>query len=70
MQNKKQKWSITSYLDEDFASDKAKRDFIIEQKKRGQLQILHYRLTTIKKPDLEHHSIRNEHHLSFRNTFN
>ena len=52
IKNGEDNWSITSYLDEDFSSNDEKREFIIAQKNIGQLQILHYRLTTIKAPDL------------------
>jgi len=45
-------WSITSYLDEDFSSEDRRKQFILAQKKLGQLQILHYRLSTITAPDL------------------
>jgi len=43
---------IKSYLDEDFSSEESKRQFILLQKDKGQLQILHYRLVSIKTPDL------------------
>jgi len=43
---------IKSYLDDDFSSEETKRQFILVQKELGQLQILHYRLTSIKTPDL------------------
>ncbi|WP_413693065.1 PilZ domain-containing protein [Psychromonas sp. KJ10-2] len=46
------KWKIESYLDEDFESEFAKREFIVEHKKLKQLQILHYRLSTIDMPNL------------------
>jgi len=46
------KWSIETYLDEDFESDFSKREFIAEHKKLKQLQILHYRLSTIDAPNL------------------
>ncbi|MDN2663237.1 PilZ domain-containing protein [Psychromonas sp. 14N.309.X.WAT.B.A12] len=46
------KWSIETYLDEDFESEFAKREFIVEHKKLEQLQILHYRLSTIDIPNL------------------
>lgn len=45
-------WEINSYLDEDFKSKEVKRKFILENKELKQLQILHYRLTSIKAPDL------------------
>lgn len=45
-------WTISSYLDEDFSSEESKRQFILMQKSIGQLQILHYRLSSIKTPDL------------------
>lgn len=44
--------SYNSYLDSDFASKESKMQFIDEQREKNQLQVLHYRLTTIKKPDL------------------
>lgn len=46
------KLSVSSYLDEDFSSLDSKRQFIAEHKQRGELQILHYRLSLIKTPDL------------------
>jgi len=46
------KWEISSYLDDDFTSKDSKRKFILENKELKQLQILHYRLTSIKTPDL------------------
>ncbi|MGJ8582265.1 MAG: PilZ domain-containing protein, partial [Psychromonas sp.] len=46
------KWTIESYLDEDFESDLVKREFIVEHKKLNQLQILHYRLSNIEVPNL------------------
>ena len=49
--NKQNKSFINSYLDDDFASEENKKLFITEQKRAGQLQILHYRLSTIKTPD-------------------
>ncbi|MDA7746536.1 PilZ domain-containing protein [Psychromonas sp.] len=52
IKNKNNQWFLSSYLDEDFSSEESKRQFIKEHKSRGQLQILHYRLSTIKTPDL------------------
>jgi hypothetical protein len=46
------KFSINSYIDEDFSSEESKREFILAQKRAGQLQILHYQLSTITTPDL------------------
>ena len=46
------KWKINSYLDDDFKSKESKRKFILDNKELKQLQILHYRLTTIKTPDI------------------
>jgi hypothetical protein len=46
------KFSISSYIDEDFSSEESKREFILAQKRAGQLQILHYQLSTITTPDL------------------
>lgn len=51
-QDKNKKWTIESYLDEDFDSDKMKRQFILSSKSANQLHILHYRLRTIATPDL------------------
>ncbi|WP_298941314.1 PilZ domain-containing protein [uncultured Psychromonas sp.] len=53
IQNDSNKWSIESYLDEDFESQQSKRDFVIKYKKLNQLQILHYRLTPIEAPSLK-----------------
>lgn len=53
LKNDNNKWSISSYLDEDFESEQSKRAFILEHKKLNQLQILHYRLTPIATPSLE-----------------
>ena len=53
IQSDNKKWSIESYLDEDFESQKSKRDFILKHKKLNQLQILHYRLTPIAAPSLK-----------------
>ncbi|WP_025562947.1 PilZ domain-containing protein [Psychromonas sp. SP041] len=53
IQNDSNKWSIESYLDEDFESQQSKRDFVIKHKKLNQLQILHYRLTPIEAPSLK-----------------
>ena len=52
IQNENNKWLIESYLDEDFESQKSKRDFILKNKKLNQLHILHYRLVTIAAPSL------------------
>jgi len=43
---------LKSYLDEDFSSEEAKREFILMLKEQQELQILHYRLVTINTPDL------------------
>lgn len=51
-QNDNKKWSIKSYLDEDFESKEDKRAFILKNKKQQQLQILHFRLSTIQAPSL------------------
>jgi len=52
IKNSDNKWTIESYLDDDFESQKNKRDFILKNKKLNQLQILHYRLITIEPPNL------------------
>jgi len=43
---------VKNYLDEDFASETTKREFILMLKKKQELQILHYRLVSINTPDL------------------
>jgi hypothetical protein len=50
-QDRNKKWVIESYLDEDFESEKIKRQFILSINPK-QLHILHYRLSTISTPDL------------------
>jgi hypothetical protein len=52
-QDRNKKWTIESYLDEDFNSDKMKRQFIISSRSANQLHILHYRLSAITAPDLK-----------------
>lgn len=50
--NKEGDITFKSFLDEDFASEADKREFILMHKERGQLRILHYRLLRISTPDL------------------
>ena len=51
-QDRNKKWTIESYLDEDFDSEKMKRQFILSSRNTNQLHILHYRLSTIATPNL------------------
>jgi len=51
-QDRNKKWTIESYLDEDFDSEKMKRQFILNSRNTNQLHILHYRLSTIATPNL------------------
>ncbi|MCW8996029.1 MAG: PilZ domain-containing protein [Psychromonas sp.] len=50
-QNRRQEWTIKSYLDEDFKSTKERNDFIAYSKFSAQIYVLHYRLTSLDSPD-------------------
>lgn len=47
------KWTISSFLDEDFKSDQAKATFIQESQFNASFYALHFRLTSLPNVDLE-----------------
>jgi hypothetical protein len=50
-QSQGKKWKIKSFLDEDFKSPQERDDFIEYSRLNSQIYVLHYRLTSLERPD-------------------